>query len=111
MAKRGSKPKKAKSGQERKWKPSAFDAMNLAYLRYYAMEIEQTSISIYAGDDDDRTKFNALVVDLSDFLIMIRAKYKDKGAAKKDVPVLADQCFDSWVLCSGLCVPPDQCDR
>jgi hypothetical protein len=107
VARKAKKSKKAKSAQQAKWQPSAFDAMNLASLRYYAMEIEQVSISVYAGDDKDRTKFNKLVVDLADFLILIRAKYKGVSPEEE----LSDECYDSWVLCSGMCVPPDQCQK
>ena len=104
------KAKKAKKATIVPWEPTLYDAMNLASLRYYVMEIEQTAISIYAGDNKNRTKFNALVVDLADFLMFVRAKYEGKGAGKKN-GVLSDECYDSWVLCSGMCVPPDQCDR
>ena len=106
------KTRKAKANIEQ-WEPSLYDAMNLAYLRYSVMEIEQTAISIYAGDDKTRKKFNALVVDLADFLTFIRAKYKGPSTPKKkkNGVVDSDQCYDSWVLCSGMCVPPDQCDR
>src|SRR5678809_77577 len=82
--------------KKKKWSPIALDAMNLAALRYALMSIEQTVISIYAGDDLDRTDFANLQEDLRRFKVMLREAYQHKPLSSEGRP--ADSCYDDWVL-------------
>ncbi len=97
--------------ETRDWKPDPYDAMNLAALRYYSLEIEQLCISIYAGDDKKRTKFAKLQTYLGDFVKELRREFRQPLTAREVVGVRASDCYDSWVMCSGNCVPPGFCDR
>lgn len=83
-----------------KWRSGPNDAIRLAAIRWYAMNIEQLAIEIYATD---RNKFDGMVA-----LLQKQSKELFRfglGPGGFDI----DDCADGYVLCKdGLCAP--MCD-
>jgi hypothetical protein len=86
------------------WQPSPQDAINLAALRYYAMEIERKSTLIYFTDPSaDRP----ILGPLTDLLASFITQLNELAAQPKGFNA---ECCPPFVLCSdGLCHPPGTC--
>lgn len=92
-----------KSKAVQAWEPSPLDAINLAAIRYYAIEIEQLSISVYASDRN-KTLFPKLEQLLAKTVKDIQTLGKTTSARS------GDDCADGYILCDdGLCHPPGTC--
>ncbi len=87
------------------WQPTPQDAINLAALRYYALEIERKCILIYCTDPAAaRPTFEPLTDLLAGFI-----KDLNEFGSKKTVQ-FNSECCPPFVLCSdGLCHPPGTC--
>jgi hypothetical protein len=83
------------------------EALELAALRYYALEIERVSIAIYACDaDPKRTFFKRLTTTLGKHLHDLKRLQEECKAGKSVVA----ECRDPFELCAdGLCHPPGEC--
>lgn len=83
----------------RLWKAHPEDAIRLAALRWFAIEIERLTIEVYASD---RTKFVEMEREL-------RHTLKRLGRTRKTVQRLAlgdEDCPMGYLLCKdGLCAP------
>ena len=90
---------------ERQWEPSPNDAVNLAALRYYALETERLSILIYASDRaKERPGFLPLARLLAAHVKELREFSRGRLAVSSfDCPGDFDLCDD------GLCHPPGDC--
>jgi hypothetical protein len=96
MAKR----KKTSASSTHKWQPRADDAIRLAALRWFALELERLSIEIYASNQ-------ASYPQLEDVL---RRAVKSMGDVSRRVNLADDgDCPDGYFLCKdGTCAP--MCD-
>jgi hypothetical protein len=93
-SKRGSK----KTGNV--WQAGPEDAIRLAALRWFSLEIERMGIEIYASD---KTKYKAIEKVLRQAMTAMNAT-RDRIAVGDP-----DECPDGYVLCKdGLCAP--MCD-
>jgi hypothetical protein len=82
------------------WQAQPDDAIRLAALRWFALEVERLSIEIYATDKRRYVPVERLLRDTLKRMGTIRA------SAKVDDPGV---CPDGYVLCKdGLCAP--MCD-
>jgi hypothetical protein len=93
--------KKTKAGPGvRVWQADPDDAIRLAALRWFAIEIERLSIEIYASD---KRKYRTMER-------LLRRTVKRMGAIGDRTNVLRDEeCPNGYVLCKdGLCAP--MCD-
>ena len=82
------------------WQAGPDDAIRLAALRWFALEIERMGIEIYASD---KTKYKAIEKVLRQTMTAMNAQ--------RDRVIVADsdECPDGYVLCKdGLCAP--MCD-
>ena len=87
------------SGTERKWQADPDDAIRLAALRWFALEIEKLAIEIYASD---KTTYRAMETVLTNTV-------KQMGELSKKLMLEDDECPEGYVLCkNGLCAP--MCD-
>ena len=82
------------------WQSGPDDAIRLAALRWFALEIERMGIEIYASD---KAKYKAVEK-------ILRQTMTALNATSEDIIVAAsDECPDGYVLCKdGLCAP--MCD-
>lgn len=103
------RPGKSRSATAVGFVPSKFDAMNLAAFHHYVSLIHLECISIYAGDDKDRSKTRALRKDLGRFLLEIRQKYRDLNYGPS--AGRGDRCCDPYVDCGDHCELPELCSR
>lgn len=96
MAKR----KKTSAPSTNKWQPRADDAIRLAALRWFALELERLSIEIYASNQ-------ALYPQMEGVL---RQAMKSMGGVARRVNLAADgECPEGFFLCKdGICAP--MCD-
>jgi hypothetical protein len=94
------KKKKTKAGPGvRVWQADPDDAIRLAALRWFAIEIERLSIEIYASD---KTRY----LDLEDLL---RGAVKRMKKITRRFDLDDEDCPNGYVLCKdGLCAP--MCD-
>ena len=94
------KKKQSRSGT-REWKPGADDAIRLAALRWFTIELERYSIEIYATD---KSKYGAMET------VLRRALADLKAAGRRTPSVKGEEnCPDGYILCKdGLCAP--MCD-
>ena len=82
----------------RKWEPSPSDAMSLAAFRWFANEIENRAVELYATD---RGAYH-------DIERILRHAVKELSHTKTQFAVAQEEngCPDGWVLCAdGLCAP------
>lgn len=87
------------SGTERKWQADPDDAIRLAALRWFALEIEKLAIELYASD---KTTYRAM----EEILI---GTVKQMGDLSTKLMLQEDECPEGYVLCKdGLCAP--MCD-
>lgn len=98
--------KQSRSGKE-PWKPEPEDAIRLAALRWFTIELERYSIEIYASD---RTQYPAMEGVLRKALTEMKAFGRPAGAASRKRGLQEEQeCPDGYILCKdGLCAP--MCD-
>jgi hypothetical protein len=91
--------KKARSAK-RPWQPDPNDAIRLAALRWFTLELERLSIEIYASD---KTKYAAMDK-------VFRTAIKELGQVGRRSGLQAEEdCPDGYILCKdGLCAP--MCD-
>jgi len=96
MAKR----KKTSASSANKWQPRADDAIRLAALRWFALELERLSIEIYASNQ-------ALYPNMEDVL---RKAVKSMSEVGRRVSLAGnDECPGGFFLCKdGICAP--MCD-
>lgn len=96
MAKR----KKTSAPTASKWHPRPDDAIRLAALRWFALELERLSIEIYASNQDLYPQMERV----------LRDALKSLGGVGRRVNLVADnECPDGYVLCKdGICAP--MCD-
>ena len=82
------------------WQAGPDDAIRLAALRWFALEIERMGIEIYASD---KTKYKTIEK-------VLRQTMKAMNATRDHVIVAdSDECPDGYFLCKdGLCAP--MCD-
>jgi hypothetical protein len=99
-------PKKAKKKKALNlhtvWRAEPDDAIRLAALRWFALQIERLSIEIYASD---KSRYFALEK-------LFRGTLSRLAGTKKDLTPKTDeetQCPEGFILCKdGLCAP--MCD-
>jgi hypothetical protein len=96
MAKR----KKTSASSKHRWQPRTDDAIRLAALRWFALELERLSIEIYASNQ-------ALYPQMEHAL---RQAVQSMGGLRRRVNVADDgDCPDGYFLCKdGICAP--MCD-
>jgi hypothetical protein len=96
MAKR----KKTSASSTGKWQPRPDDAIRLAALRWFALELERLSIEIYASNQAAYPQMESV----------LRQAMKSMGDVSRRVNLAADgECPDGYVLCKdGICAP--MCD-
>lgn len=84
----------------RKWEPSPNDATNIAAFRWFANQIENEALELYASDQGNFAR-------LEDVL---RNTLKELGyiREKSFIPQEENGCPDGWILCDGICKP--SCD-
>lgn len=85
----------------RKWEPSPNDAINVAAFRWFANQIENQALEVYATDRMHFAKLEEL----------LRNTLREMGAIRQKAFVAQDEngCPDGWLLCDdGLCKP--SCD-
>jgi hypothetical protein len=91
--------KQSRTGK-RTWKPEPEDAIRLAALRWFAIELERYSIEIYASD---RAKYKAMEGVLRKALAELKRLGRPSGEKEEE------SCPDGYILCrDGLCAP--MCD-
>jgi hypothetical protein len=92
--------KRKKKGVPRnKWQAHPNDAIRLAALRWFALEIERVSIQIYASNQN-------LYEDMEDVLRQTLLSMADVG---KDAALGDGDCPEGYFLCrDGVCAP--MCD-
>jgi hypothetical protein len=95
-----------KDSPRRPWQSSPRDAINLAALRYYALEIEKMSTLLYVSDPlPDRPTFEPLTSLLAETLRRLHEFSEEHFETRKDM-----ECSPPYVFCAdGLCHPPGTC--
>ena len=95
------KKKKKQSGPSTvKWDPRPNDAIKLAALRWFALEMERIAIQLYASNPDLYGEMETIM----------RQTLKSLGDAGRQIadPV-SGECPEGYVLCpDGICAP--MCD-
>ena len=82
------------------WQAGPDDAIRLAALRWFALEIERLGIEIYASD---KTKYKAIEK------VLHQALHAMGDTRDRITVASSDECPDGYVLCrDGLCAP--MCD-
>ena len=91
------KKKKNKPVGAQRWQPQPNDAIQLAALRWFALEMERISIQIYATD---KRQFAAMEA-------VFRATLKKLNVVLADVNALSDDdCPEGYIRCKdGTCAP------
>jgi hypothetical protein len=94
------KHKSKKRGEGRKlWQAQPSDAIRLAALRWFGLEMERISIEIYASNQDA----------YADMERVMRGALAELGEIRKTSAVLDGDCPDGFVLCRDrICAP--MCD-
>ena len=88
--------KKKKSIPRNKWQAHPNDAIRLAALRWFALQIERTSIEIYASDQNLYGQLEALM----------RQTIKSLSEVGGQIGLSDGDCPEGYVLCTdGLCAP------
>jgi hypothetical protein len=84
----------------RKWVPQPNDVTNIAAFRWFANQIENEALELYATDQ-------AHFARLEDVL---RNTLKEIGYIRENAFIPQDEngCPDGWILCDGICRP--SCD-
>jgi hypothetical protein len=84
----------------RTWEPSPKDVTNIAAFRWFANQIENEALELYATD---RAHFARLEE-------VLRHTLKQIGHIREKAFIPQDEngCPDGWVLCDGICRP--SCD-
>jgi hypothetical protein len=91
--------KKKQAPPRNKWQAHPNDAIRLAALRWFALEIERISIQIYASNQN-------LYEDMEDAL---RDCVRSLGVVGKDAGLADGDCPEGYFLCrDGVCAP--MCD-
>jgi hypothetical protein len=87
------------SGSERRWQPDPNDAIRLAALRWFALEIEKLAIELYASD---RATYRAMED-------VLTGTVRQMGELSKKLMVQDEECPEGYERCKdGLCAP--MCD-
>jgi hypothetical protein len=95
------KRKKQSASPQNKWQPRPNDAIRLAALHWFALELERVSIQLYASNPEV----------FSDLEAVLRQAVSDLGEIKKDFGGGGGDgdCPDGFFLCrDGICAP--MCD-
>ena len=96
MAKK--KSKKPRDGK-RLWQAQPSDAIRLAALRWFALEMERISIEIYASNQDAYAQMERV----------FRGAIAELGEVREMSALLDGDCPDGYVLCRDkICAP--MCD-
>ncbi len=93
------KPTKKPSGGKRLWQAQPSDAIRLAALRWFALEMERISIEIYASNQAAYAKMERV----------FRHALGDLDDVRKTAALADGDCPDGFVLCKDrICAP--MCD-
>ena len=88
----------------KKWSPEPNDAIRLAALRWFALEIERLGIEIYATDKDNYRRLEKMFRGTLTRMASMSMQKKKKAARFEE-----DECPEGFILCKdGFCAP--MCD-
>jgi len=96
------KPKKRSTlstSPSNKWQARPDDAIRLAALRWFGLEMERVSIELYASDPDLYASLEAVM----------RQTLKDLYDMRRQIAVEDDECPEGYILCKDRTCSP-MCD-